>query len=833
LARPLPVDAILPELCDAVRSHGAAVVVAPPGSGKTTRVPGALLDAGLAGDGKVVVLQPRRVAARATARWIASERGGRLGDEVGYSVRFERRTSRRTRLEIVTEGLLTRRLQADPFLDGVGCVVLDEFHERSLHADLALALLAEVQRDARPDLRIVVMSATLAAEPVAAFLSGAPIVRSDGRVHPVDVEHAPIPAHTRIEDHLATTIRRCLGEMNRGERADGDLLCFLPGAAAIRRVGERLGGRVDAAILPLHGSLPPAEQDRALQPHPKRKVVLATNVAETSLTIDGVTCVVDSGRVRAPELDPISGLTRLVERRASMASVRQRGGRAGRTRAGTCVRAWSVPEERGLRAFDPPSIATVDLTETVLQVRAWGADPATFAWFEPPSPAELSRCDDVLRAVEALDDSGLTDRGRRLAGLPVHPRVGAVLLAGAASGRLTEAATLAALVQQGDIYKRSPPVRGDDDIGVRMAALGGGRDASRQGVEPGRRARVVQVRDALLRAARGLPTGREKPEKSSGGFAGLALAGFADRVARLREGSEDRYQLVGGRGGRLSERSVVRGHPLIVALALRAGSRGEGAEHTIDLACAIDPAMLRTERRLHVRFDIERDTVIATRQAVYRDLVIGEHPAPCPPAAAAEALERAARAAPDRAFEPDRAATSLLARLRWLAEVMPELDLPTFEALRAPSEPPDADAETTLDDQLLAAACAGRRSFAALRKVDLSSLISGLLDHRARTALSRHAPTRITLPAGRSAAIRYGEGPAPILAARIQHLFGLRETPRLAGGRVPVLVHLLAPNGRPAQVTQDLESFWKTTYTDVRKQLRGRYPKHAWPEKPV
>lgn len=848
----LPVDAILPELCAAVRARGVAVVVAPPGSGKTTRVPGALLDAGLAGDGKVVVLQPRRIAARATARWIAEQRGGRVGGEVGYSVRFERRVSGGTRLEVVTEGMLTRRLQADPFLSEVGLVVLDEFHERSVHADLALAMLAEVRQQARPDLGIVVMSATLDAEPIARFLgefarggsTPAPIVRCAGRMFDVAVEYAPGTAATRPDDHVAAVIRRCLGEMARDERTAGDILCFLPGVGAIRRVSEGLAGRVNAVVLPLHGSLPAAAQDLALRPHDRRKVVLATNVAETSLTIDGIACVVDSGQVRAPELDLITGLTRLVQRRASDASVSQRAGRAGRTGPGTCVRVWSQPEQRALRPFDPPQIACLDLTETVLQVRAWGADPRAFGWFEGPADAELTRCDAVLSGIGAVRDDSLTPLGRRLADIPAHPRAAAVLLAGDAAGKRTEAATLAALLQEGDIYSRPPAVRADDDVAIRLLALqADARGLLLDGVDRGRSRRVTAVRDALLRSLPS-PT-RDTHKKAEKSVAQLAIAGFGDRVARLRPGSDDRYLLVGGAGARLAERSAVRGQPILVAVSLRATGRGEGAEHLIDLACAIDPTELPTTKRLHVRFDSERRAVVAHKQTMYRDLVLHEHPEPCPAAVAAEVLQKAARAQPTRAFALDRDAATLLSRLRWLAVTMPELALPTFAALDTPTDPDatehthdatldDANvADATLDDALLGAACAGCRSFADLQKKDLGALMRGLLPGTASAALAKHAPERIDLPNGRSAAIVYAPGADPVLAARIQDFFGLQQTPRIAAGRVPLVLHLLAPNRRPVQVTRDLASFWSTTYPEVRKTLRGRYVKHRWPEDPL
>lgn len=825
MPQPLPIDPLLPALCDALSEHRRAVLLAPPGAGKTTRVPPAILDAGLV-DGRILVLQPRRVAARAAARRIADERGARLGGEIGYRVRFDDRTSAATRIELLTEGLLTRRLQRDPFLEGVGCVIFDEFHERSLHADLGLALLREV-REVRPELALVVMSATLDPGPVAEWLD-APTLRAEGRAFPVDVEHAPLVDDRRLPDRCAAAIRRALSAGSTGH-----VLAFLPGVGEIEATAEALGPLPDVDVLPLHGRLPAAAQDRALAPQARRKVVLATNIAETSVTLDGVTAVVDSGEARVPRFDPAIGLERLERTRISRASADQRAGRAGRTAPGRCIRLWTAAEHRGLQAYEAPAITRVDLTRTVLELRAWGADPHDFGWFEAPPTESIDRADGLLRRLGAVDDRGVTPLGEALLALPIHPRLGRVVLAG--RHRLHTAAAVAALAAERDIWFDPPEITADSDLELRLDAL----DARHppRGVNRRALAEVRRARDQIVRIARGIdgddiegidampgqPPSDDTPDAIPP--ARLLLAGFPDRVARRRAPRSDRFKLASGGGARLSPRSAVRDAELIVAVSLRGSRRGERAEHIIETASAVDPSWLDVETALATRFDPEREAVVQLSQRRYLALVLDEVPAgdAADRDAVSAALAEAAAADPRRAFgwPDDKPTAALITRLRWLSGVRPEWDLPTFPDLD-PHDPP-SDLVRTL--------CDGKRSFAELQRLDLASIIDGLLDHTARGRLAREAPPRLTLPDGTRRALAYTPGEPPVLATRFERLFGLPETPRLAGE--PIVLHLLAPNRRPVQITDDLASFWATTYPQVRKELRGRYPKHPWPEDPL
>ena len=795
---PLPIDDALPELLDALRRAGQAVLVAPPGSGKTTRAPCAVLDAGLAGAGRVLVLQPRRVAARLAARRVAWERGTALGGEVGYQVRFERRMGRHTRIAFLTEGLLLRRLQADPFLEGVGCVVLDELHERSLQVDLALALLREVRASAREDLKLLVMSATIDPEPVVGFLGGpaaCPVVRAEGRRFPVEHRYLDQPDTLPLETRCARAVRRALVESE-----EGHVLAFLPGAPEIERTARALGQPAGALVLPLHGRLGPDQQDRALAPSTQRKVVLATNIAQTSVTLEGVRAVVDTGLVKQPRLDPALGLERLELGRIAIDAADQRAGRAGRTGPGLAYRLWTRAEQNLLAPATEPEIRRADLVPAVLALRAWGADPASFGWFEAPPSASWQAAESLLQELGALDLRGrVTPLGRRMEALGVHPRLARVVVEGHAQGCLAEAAEIAASASE-------PP---------------GG---------------VARLGELLRREARRALGPEPAPSSSPAASdpAAWLLAGFPDRVGLQRRPGGRRYRLVGGRGAQLEEGCEAEGSPLILAVSLRAARRGERAEHRITRALALEPEQLELEDGEELAFDPEREAVVARRVTRYRDLVLRERPAtqPVDPAAAAVLLGAEAADRPQRALRLRDEDRALLDRVRFLAHHLPELGWPELGDLSS----------------LLPELCVGRRSFADLRAVDWSRELRRRLTGPQLAALEREAPERLPVPSGSSVLLRYPDSgglrarpwgapdtPAPeppVLAARIQQLFGMLRTPRVARGRVPVLVHLLAPNQRPAQVTQDLESFWRDTYHQVRKDLRGRYPKHAWPEDP-
>ena len=820
---PLPVDSVLPDLIAALRSGGNAVLVAPTGAGKTTRVPPALLASGISGDRMIVMLEPRRIAARAAARRMAEKGGWRLGAEVGYQVRFDHRAGPATRILVVTEGILVQRLQADPFLEDVGVVVFDEFHERSLHTDLSLAMARRVQREVRPDLRLVAMSATLDPGPIAAYLGDCPVLESRGRLFPVAISWLD------SRQGVAGAVRRALGE------TDGDVLVFLPGVGEIQRCAETLetlASEKDLAVLPLYGDLPAEQQDAVLRPLDRRKVVLATNVAETSVTIDGVTAVVDSGLVRRLRFDPATGLDRLELGKVSRASAEQRAGRAGRQAPGVCLRLWGEWEHAALPEREAPEITRVDLAGPALQLLAWGeTDLAAFGWFEPPDPAALAAAELLLRRLGALDEHGLIATGRAMARLPVHPRLARLLVEGHRFGVSREAALLAALLAERDPFPRAP--RAERGAGPRRASRSDFLDRldaleafeRRDRGEPaalhaGAARFVLKARDQLAdMTKRGLGAGKRSDGDRDGALLRALLAAYPDRVARRREPRSPRAVMVGGRGVRLAEESAVLDPELFLCLDVAFGSQ---AESLVRLASEVQPEwlppeLLRTD--VELTFDETRERVIAWRRTRYEDLTISEAEIPAAGEDAERLLAAAAAANPERALPlDDPAVAGFLARLRWLAGWMPELQLPTF----GPAE----------IARLLPALAAGKRSFAELRRVPLLAALEGILSWEQRQALEKEAPERLEVPSGSRIRIAYEPGRPPVLAARIQEMFGLAETPRLAGGRAPVLLHLLAPNGRPQQVTHDLRNFWETTYPQVRKELQGRYPRHAWPEDP-
>jgi ATP-dependent helicase HrpB len=840
----LPIDAVLPDLLGVLGRHPCAVLSAPTGAGKTTRVPPALLDAGLAGPGRLLLLEPRRLAARAAARRMAAERGGAVGDEVGYHVRFDRRAGPRTRLLVVTPGILLRLLTDDPFLESTGAVVFDEFHERGLESDLALGMVRLVQQTVRPDLRVVVMSATLAAGPVADYLGGCPVVAGEGRLFPVEILHEPRPESCPWPAAAARAAGRLL------DRTPGDLLVFLPGLAEIRAAARHLGPLArerDLAVLPLYGDLPPGQQDAALLPGPRRRVVLATNVAETSVTVEGVTSVVDTGLARELVFDPGVGLDRLRLVPVSRASAEQRAGRAGRTAPGVCVRLWSASGHLGRPEHTEPEIRRVDLAGAVLQLLALGEkDVRRFPWFEPPREAAVEQALVLLGRLGAVDrGGGLTDLGRALARLPVHPRLGRLLVEGRRWGEAGRAALAAALLSERDPFDRperaarAPATR--SDVLDRVEALEEfertGRLAAVCGTLHRSAARwVLRARDQLLRTVRDISSPTEGSAARGAGFQSCLppgrigilphdallralLAAFPDRLARRREAGGRRGVMVGGRGVRLAPSSGVLEPELFVCVDVDAGR----AESLVRQASAVERAWLAPERlttAVEVGFDPQGERVTARRRVSFEDLVLEDSPAALPgDEQVAAVLAAAAAGHLDRVLPPeDSPAGVYLTRVRCLAGWMPELGLPKFD-------------EGELRE-VLAALCHGRRSFAGLREAPWLGALQGRLTHAQRQAAEREAPERLAVPSGSRLALRYEVGRPPVLAVRIQEVFGLRDTPRVAGGRVRVLLHLLAPNHRPQQVTDDLASFWDNTYPQVRKELRARYPRHAWPEDP-
>jgi ATP-dependent helicase HrpB len=830
--QPLPIDEVLGDVVAGLRAAHALVLRAPPGAGKTTRVPPALFAAGLADPRKIVVLQPRRVAARATAARIAVEHGWKLGEEVGYQVRFESRSSKRTRIEIVTEGILLQRLLDEPFLPDTAIVIFDEFHERSLASDLALAMVRQMQQAVRPELKIVVMSATLAAEPIARYLGRCPVVESQGRVFPVEVKYLPHLDRRPLTDLVLSGVEQMLS------LTSGDCLVFLPGVGEIRRCHDRLeplAQQHNLSLFELYGDLPAEQQDAVLAPGTSRKLILATNVAETSLTIEGVTGVVDSGLARVLRYDERTGLDRLELSPISRASAEQRAGRAGRTRPGVCLRLWPEAAHRVRPEFELPEIERVDLAGAVLQVLCWvEPDIAQFPWFEQPPPGAVERATRLLFQLGAADSSGITPLGRQIAKLPAHPRIGRLLIEGARLGVLNQAALAAALLSERDPFQRADRVPGQrrgpaehsrSDLLDRVHALEqfedhGDLQSPIGSVNRNAAKNILRTRDQLVGRTSG-PYVLDGPEvrPTEEGFLRAILAAFPDRLARRREPGSRRGVMVGGRGVRLADESALADEELYVCVDVDAG----GAEALVRQASAVDrtwlpPAQLVTSKV--VEFDEATGKVVARKRVQFDTLVLEEFQAALPgDEAIAEALANAAAGNWNKSFPVDDAeVVAFLSRVRCLAQWMPDLKLPALdeEPLRA----------------LLPQLAHGRRSLAELQRAPWLQAIKGLFTWQQLQSIDREAPERIEVPSGSRIAVQYEPGRPPILAVRIQEVFGLHETPRVAGGRVPVLMHLLAPNMRVAQVTDDLRSFWANTYALVRKDLRARYPKHSWPEDP-
>jgi len=739
-----------------VAAHRAAVIVAPPGAGKTTRVPPRL-----ARDGRVIVLQPRRVAARALARRIASEQGWTIGEEVGWHVRFERRFGPKTRLLVATEGILTARLQADPLLGDFDIVVLDEFHERSLHADLALALARQAAR-ARPELAVVVMSATLDAGPVAEFLGGCPVISVAGRLHPVDVAYA---AGVEPAAAIAEQARRA---------SSGHILCFLPGAAEIRRVEQALSGRVpDARVLPLHGSLDADAQDEALRPSAARKIILATNVAETSLTVEGVTDVVDGGYHKVVRYDAERAFDRLVLERIPQDSADQRAGRAGRTGPGRVLRLWDARDR--LRPHREPEIARVDLAPPLMDVMAWGGDPRAFEWFEAPPAERVEAALELLERLGAARDGRLTALGEQLRRLPLHPRLGRLLLASGGSAR---AASACARLSEGQGLTRPAPATSSDLLVLADEAAH---------ASPTARRAAGELRDlaAELRAV-----AEDRDEEVA--LRRAVLRAYPDRVGQRRAAGSPRLLLTSGQGAVLARESGVHEGEWLVAVDVGAGLPGQDA--LVGLASRVEREWLEPTHR-DVEHRLEGGRVRAFERLWYGRLLLGERPA-----AVDEAAAQALRLAALRERGLGESGERLVRRLRF------------------------AEAAVSVDDLLAQAAGASER----IDDVDLGAW----LPPNVRRDLDRLAPETITLPSGRPARVEYREEGDAAVSAKLQELFGLAETPRLGPRREPVLLLLLAPNGRPVQTTRDLRSFWERTYPEVRRELRGRYPRHPWPEDP-
>ncbi|MGE0867371.1 MAG: ATP-dependent helicase HrpB [Kofleriaceae bacterium] len=834
----LPIDQVLPELVASVRDRRTAVLVAPPGAGKTTRVPGTLLDAGVV-DGEIVVLQPRRIAARLAAARVASERGGPIGQEVGYEIRFDRKTSASTRIRFVTEGVLTRRLLGDPALRGVGAVVIDEFHERHLDGDLALALVARL-RATRPELVLLVMSATLDAEPVAAYLDRAPIVRSEGRTFPLTIDHLDQPDDRPLGKQVASAVRRLAQE-----GLDGDVLVFLPGAGEIRRCAEDLAdaaGVFDLEVVPLHGDLSSDEQDRAVRPAQRRKVILATNVAETSVTIDGVVAVIDSGLARIARHSPWSGLPSLHIEPVSRASCAQRAGRAGRTRPGRVLRLYTRHDHDHRRAFELPEVSRTDLAGAALELHGAGIGGLdALRWYEPPPDAARTAADELLARLGAVAAGAITSLGQRMLRFPVHPRLGRLLCEAERRGAGAEACVIAALAGARELRleRRGP------GSGARIAAasdliedLDALLDARRHGLRPDRLRRDgldVATAHAVDRSAKQLERIIERAaahgddEQVDRELQISILAAFPDRVGKRRAPRSADFVFAGGGGGTLASSSVVIDADLIVAIDVaETGARGQASKVQIRRASAIDASWLldlfidRITERDELVWNASKERVERITQIAYDGLAIDEQRdvdgARRAGSAAAELLARQAIAAGIERFVDKDALAQWRARVALVAKLVPSSGIvaPTDEGLAI----------------VIAQACDGLISFDELRKTSLLDLLDAQLgEHRA--LVDRLAPTHLKLPRRGRAPIHYQLDQPPWLASRMQDFFGLARAPAVGDGKVPLVLHLLAPNQRPVQVTSDLPGFWVKHYPALRKQLMRRYPRHPWPEDPT
>jgi ATP-dependent helicase HrpB len=814
----LPVEAVLAPLREALASRGLAVLQAPPGAGKTTVVPLDLLAAGLvAADRRLVLLEPRRVAARAAARRLAAELGQEVGATVGLSTRDERRVSGTTCVEVVTEGVLLRRLQRDPALPGTGLVFFDEFHERNLEADLALAFALEVRATLRPDLRVLVASATLDGGRVARLLGAAPLVEAAGRRHPVQVEHRARPHPRASSAAVAEVVLETL------DRQEGDVLVFLPGAAEIRRVARELAARgasSDVAVLPLHGRLSPDEQDRALAPDPagRTKVVLATDLAESSITIEGVRAVVDAGLAREPRFDAATGMTGLVTVPASRASADQRAGRAGRTAPGLAVRLWPASEHAARDAHPRPAIRTDDLTGPALEVAVWGTDVEQLALLDQPDAAGWSRARSTLRELGVLDAAGRTTaHGRRVAELPLHPRLGHLVVRGAELGHGALACELAAVLGDRDPAVVDPD-RPSADLTLRVRLVRG-----QDGLVGGRLRRGARPR--VRREARRLArlVGTEPDADADVDRAGMLVAlGWPDRVAAARGARRGAYLLAGGRGAIVDERDPLAVEPWLAVAAVDRGER----EARVFLAAPVTPAQLREVLADRVRWRTEvawRDgDVVADEREELGALVLTRRPLGDPdPGEVLAALLTGLRQEGLGLLRWTRDDRDLQARLGFLHREL------------GPPWPDVGDAalldglETVVGPFLLTA-----RRRADLGRLAAKDVLRSQLTPDQLHQVDRLAPTHLTVPSGSRVRLDYGEGRRPVLAVRLQEVLGATRTPTVLDGRLPVLLHLLSPARRPVQVTDDLAGFWERAYPAVRAELRGRYPKHAWPEDP-
>ncbi len=843
----LPIDAVLPALRKALGRSSSAVLQAPPGAGKSTVVPLALLGEPWTRGKRILMLEPRRLAARAVAQRMSQTLGESVGRTVGYRMRMDTRVSRDTRIEVVTEGVLTRMLQNDPALEGVAAVIFDEFHERSLQADLGLALVLDARENLTPDLKVLVMSATLDGEAVARLLGDAPTVTSAGRMFPVESRFAGkgaplLPGVFAPGGSIADSPEKLTAQLVvRALREEtGDVLVFLPGAREIRRVQSLIeAADIDRAlrIFPLFGELAPEDQDAALTPSlpGTRKVVLATNIAETSLTIQGVRVVVDSGLVRRSMFDPATGMSRLETQRISRASADQRQGRAGRTEPGVSYRAWSEGAHRSLAPFTPPEIMEADLIPLALELASWGTrDPSALRWLDPPPAAMLASARDVLERLGALDSEGrITSHGREMAGIGVHPRFAHMLLRARTMGRLALAADLAALLAERDLLRG---VRGsrDADIRTRIEIIrgeGSPAGVDRFGLQRARRA----ARDLLRQVEASGSDSRGSESVYGADDVGVVLAfAYPDRIGRRRSGADGRFTLANGRGAYFAEPQGLAKQELIVAVDLDDRERDARILLAAPLARSDVEEHLaeRLRRRESVEWSSREQAVVARRTVQLDSIVLEERPlAKIPAEAARAAMLAGIRELGIEALPWTRDSRDLQARIEF-ARKLHGSDNPSGEAGGSWPAASDADLEAALESWL-GPWLDGMTRKEHLARLPLMDALRSLLTWEQQRALDAVAPTHLQVPSGSQIRIDYLDQSAPAISVRLQEVFGLDATPRIGGGRVPVTFKLLSPAQRPVQVTRDLASFWRGSYAEVRKDMRGRYPKHHWPENPL
>jgi ATP-dependent helicase HrpB len=828
----LPIDAALPPLAAALAAQRNAVLVAPPGAGKSTVVPLALLEQPWAKGKRIVMLEPRRLAARAVATRMATTLRESPGETVGYRMRLETRVGPRTRLEVVTEGVFTRMLHSDPALTGVAAVLFDEYHERSLHADAGLALALDAQQHVAPELRLLAMSATLDGARVAALLGGAPVIESEGRMFPVDIRYLgtglpSLPAYGTepIDAAVSRAVQRALRE------AEGDALVFLPGAGEIRRTQARLAEAAlgaDVDVLPLYGELPPGDQDAAIAPaRPgRRKVVLATNIAETSLTIDGVKIVIDAGLERRNAFDPSSGMSRLEIQRISRASAEQRAGRAGRTSPGVCYRLWGEGGERSLAPFAPPEIATADLAPLALDLAVWGTPATELRWLDPPPAATLASARDLLVRLGALDTAGrVTKHGLAMHELAAHPRLAHMLLAarGHDASAAAAAAELAALLSERDVLRGG--TTGPDGSRERDTDIRTRLDALRRGSGRGPLERVRRA-EKNFRRELDVPAGARAVDSPLATGVLLAFA-YPDRIGKRRPGDAPRYTLANGRGASFGNPESIAREEFIVALELDDRDR----DAKILLAAPLARADLLAEfeaqlvQRDEVTWDARTEAVVARRTLRLDELVVDDKPLPeIPPEAAAAAFAVGLSSLGAAALPWDDDSRDFAARGEFV-RALKRSDLADW--------PDFSEAALLADLSWLAPFLTGLTRRSHLSRISLTDALRSRLNDAQQRRFDELAPTHIALPTGTRAKIDYRDDNAPCASMRMQEVFGLASTPKIGGGTMPVTFKLLSPAQRPLQVTRDLASFWKNAYVEVRKDMRGRYPRHYWPENPL